>query len=91
MIRNMNYHSYILLHPTSYNLPRPCLFKALAKAVVSLILVSAAPVTAQAQSCPNIPSGGGENISASISINSTGELLADQGMVPAGTVTLCCG
>jgi hypothetical protein len=50
------------------------------------ILIFALVMRVQGQSCPNIPSGGGESIWASISINSTGELLADQGIVPAGTV-----
>ncbi|MGH9960538.1 MAG: hypothetical protein ACREBC_26035, partial [Pyrinomonadaceae bacterium] len=48
-------------------------------------LLAVAP-RVHAQSCPNIPSGGGESLSGSISISATGQPVSDQGLVPAGTV-----
>ncbi len=50
-------------------------FKTLADSLIYAVVISfglAAAATAQAQSCPDIPSGGSESISASITIDGTG-------------------
>ncbi|MGH9958871.1 MAG: DUF6531 domain-containing protein, partial [Pyrinomonadaceae bacterium] len=63
--------------------------KTLARILIFAALILFAFVTPpgiQAQSCPNIPSGGGESLSASISISATGQPVGDQGLAPAGTV-----
>ncbi len=87
MISNTNDDAYDL-QSHSKRLTTAFLFNALAKAVVypALILLWLPAATVQAQTCPNIPSGGGESLSASISINATGQPVSDQGLVPAGTV-----
>ncbi len=58
--------------------------KTLIQIAVILVSLAAAPAI-QAQSCPNIPSGGSESISATITIDGTSTVLTEQAFVAVGT------
>jgi hypothetical protein len=53
-------------------------------AIASYALTTARSVEAQ-QSCENVPEGGGESISANISIRNSGQPVSNNGLVPSST------
>ena len=53
--------------------------------LTALVTLLALRIPTAAQSCNNIPQGGGESISADVSVRDTGQPLSETGLVPSNT------
>lgn len=78
------YHEVARRDRRSWSSARPLLLKLLALSVWTLFAAASGTVVS-AQSCPNIPNGGGESMQAWITVKNTGAPVADGAVLPAGT------